>query len=40
MGLEAIENAAWSYEAPKPDDAAIKDHIAVYSSSTVTVERV
>ena len=37
---KTLENAAWSYENPKPAAAAIKDHIAVYSSSTVTVERV
>jgi uncharacterized protein (DUF427 family) len=27
-----IENAAWTYEAPPPDTAAIKDHLAFYPS--------
>lgn len=35
-----IENAAWSYSDPKPEVAAIKDHLAFYSSDAVTVERV
>lgn len=37
---KTLENAAWSYENPKEDVARIKDHIAFYSSDTVTVERV
>ncbi|WP_300550293.1 DUF427 domain-containing protein [Roseovarius sp.] len=37
---KTLENAAWSYEAPKPAVAAIKDHIAFYPSTTVAVERV
>lgn len=37
---QTLENAAWSYEAPKDGVAAIKDHIAFYSSAAVTVERV
>ena len=35
-----LENAAWSYEDPSPDVAAIKDHIAFYASDTVAVEQV
>ncbi|MDG1375899.1 MAG: DUF427 domain-containing protein [Yoonia sp.] len=35
-----IKNAGWSYEAPKPDVAAIKDHIAFYTNEKVTVEQV
>ena len=35
-----LENAAWSYEDPKPEVARIKDHIAFYPGETVTVERV
>lgn len=37
---KTLENAAWSYEDPKPDVARIKDHLAFYSSDTVTVEQV
>jgi len=35
-----IENAAWTYENPIDEVAAIKDHLAFYSSDDVTVERV
>lgn len=35
-----IKNAGWSYEAPKPDVAAIKDHIAFYTSEKVAIEQV
>jgi uncharacterized protein (DUF427 family) len=33
-----LENAAWCYEAPLPDVAAIKDHLAFYVSDNVTIE--
>jgi uncharacterized protein (DUF427 family) len=32
------ENAAWSYETPNDDVAAIKDHIAFYEQDGVAVE--
>ncbi|OWU83947.1 hypothetical protein ATO6_16195 [Oceanicola sp. 22II-s10i] len=35
-----LKNAAWSYEDPMDQVAEIKDHLAFYSSDTVTVERV
>ena len=34
-----IKDAAWSYENPKADVAAIKDHLAFYVNDDVTVER-
>lgn len=37
---QTLKNAVWSYEAPKDEVAGIKDHLAFYSSDTVTVERV
>ena len=37
---KTIENAAWSYEDPKPDVDRIKGHIAFYSNEDVTVEQV
>ncbi|MBC7164978.1 MAG: DUF427 domain-containing protein [Roseovarius sp.] len=37
---QTLANAAWSYEAPSPEVAAIKDHIAFYATDNVTVERV
>jgi uncharacterized protein (DUF427 family) len=37
---QTLDNAAWSYEDPKPDVARIKDHLAFYSSDDVTVEQV
>ena len=37
---QTLENAAWSYEAPKEDVARIKDHIAFYANDNVTVEQV
>lgn len=33
-----LENAAWSYEAPKDKVAAIKDHIAFYPSDMLKIE--
>ncbi len=35
-----LDNAAWSYEAPHNDLAAIKDHLAFYPSDRVTVEQI
>ena len=35
-----LQNAAWSYEDPKPGMEAIKDHLAFYASDKVTVERI
>ncbi len=35
-----LENAAWSYEDPKPEVAQIKDYLAFYRSDTLAVERV
>ncbi|SEK31810.1 Uncharacterized conserved protein, DUF427 family [Roseovarius azorensis] len=37
---QTLENAAWSYAAPKQAVAGIRDHIAFYASDNVTVERV
>lgn len=37
---QTLSNAAWSYEAPKPEVAEIKDHIAFYATDAVTIERV
>jgi uncharacterized protein (DUF427 family) len=37
---QTLINAAWSYVAPKPEVAEIKDHIAFYATETVAVERV
>ncbi|MET4129517.1 DUF427 domain-containing protein [Roseovarius sp. MBR-6] len=37
---QTLTNAAWSYEAPRPEVAEIKDHIAFYATDTVAVERV
>ena len=34
-----LENAAWSYEAPFENVARIKDHVAFYADSGVTVEK-
>jgi uncharacterized protein (DUF427 family) len=34
-----IHNAAWSYEDPKPDVAAIKGHLAFYPMTEVEVEQ-
>ena len=36
---ETIPDAVWTYEAPKDDVAAIRDHLAFYPGK-VTVERV
>lgn len=35
-----LENAVWSYEAPKDDVARIKDHLAFYSTGNVAVEQI
>ena len=35
-----LQDAAWSYEAPKEGVAAIKDHLAFYASDTVAVEQI
>ena len=35
-----IENAAWSYEDPKPEVAEIKGHLAFYPMDEITVERI
>lgn len=35
-----LENAAWSYEAPKESVAEINDHLAFYPSDTVAVEKI
>ena len=32
-----LENAGWSYEAPKPAAAAIAGHLAFYTNDNVTV---
>lgn len=37
---QTLENAAWSYEAPKEGVARIKDHLAFYASDTVAVEQI
>ncbi len=37
---KTIENAAWSYEDPRPEVAGIKDHLAFHTSDDVTVEKV
>ncbi|SMX33884.1 DUF427 domain-containing protein [Actibacterium lipolyticum] len=36
---ETLEDAAWSYEAPKEEVARIKDHLAFYPSGKVAVEQ-
>ena len=35
----AVENAAWSYEAPHAAVAALKDHLAFYASEKVLIEQ-
>ncbi len=35
-----LENAVWSYEAPKEDVARIKDHMAFYPIEEITVEQI
>lgn len=35
-----LENAAWSYEDPKPGVAVIKAYLAFYPSDDVTVEEI
>ena len=34
-----LEDAAWTYDAPKEEVAAIAGHLAFYASDKVTVER-
>ncbi|MEM6481322.1 MAG: DUF427 domain-containing protein [Pseudomonadota bacterium] len=35
-----LKNAVWSYESPKESVARLKDHLAFYSSETVSVEQI
>ena len=35
-----LENAVWSYEAPKESVAEIKDHLAFYSMDGIAVEQI
>ncbi|GLT10634.1 DUF427 domain-containing protein [Sulfitobacter sp. PR48] len=35
-----LENAVWSYEAPKEAMARIKDHLAFYPLDEITVEQI
>ncbi len=35
-----LENAVWSYEAPKAEVVAIKDHLAFYPMDEITVEQI
>lgn len=35
-----LENAAWSYEDPKPAVAEIKDHLAFYKMDEIAVEQI
>ncbi|MCG6882240.1 MAG: DUF427 domain-containing protein [Silicimonas sp.] len=35
-----LKDAAWSYETPEQDVAAIKDHLAFHSTDQVTVEKI
>ncbi|WP_323785867.1 DUF427 domain-containing protein [Thalassovita sp.] len=35
-----LENAAWSYEAPREEVARIKEYLAFHGSDTLAVERV
>lgn len=37
---QTLTNAAWSYEDPKPQVDAIRDHIAFYATEAVAVERI
>lgn len=37
---QTIENAAWSFEDPKPEAAQLAGYIAFYSTDLVAVERV
>ena len=37
---QTIENAAWSYEDPKPEAAQVAGHIAFYRTGRVAVERI
>ena len=34
-----LENAAWTYETPKPDVAEIAGHLAFYATDQVAIER-
>lgn len=35
-----LENAVWSYEAPKPGVDGIKDHMAFYAMDEIAVEQI
>ncbi|WP_223422938.1 DUF427 domain-containing protein [Tateyamaria pelophila] len=37
---QTLENAVWSYEAPKEGVARIKDYLAFYVGDTITVEKI
>ena len=37
---QTLQNAVWSYEAPKEGVAKIKDHLAFYAGDTITVEQI
>jgi uncharacterized protein (DUF427 family) len=37
---QTLENAAWSYEDPKPEVDEIKDHVAFYVGDRVAVEQI
>ena len=37
---QTLENAVWSYEAPKEGVARIKDHLAFYVGDTIAVEQI
>ncbi len=37
---QTLQNAVWSYEAPKEGVARIKGHLAFYTGDTITVEEI
>ena len=37
---QVIENAAWTYEAPRPEHAKIANHMAFYRDDLVIVEEI
>lgn len=37
---QTLDNAVWSYEAPKDSVARIKDHLAFYTGTDVAVEQI